>query len=77
MLGYVQGGKYHKGSGDIETPVPSSLVKAQDHDDQRFMHQAELVQPYDALGRPNPEFIETWPTEAKEYGLIGDYDAEG
>ena len=30
----------------------------------------ELIQPYTADGKPNPEFIKHYPEESKEYGFI-------
>jgi len=75
MLGYIRDGVYHKGPPIGETPTPSSLAKAADHDDQRFMHQADLVQPYLPDGKTNPEFLELYYEEAKNFGLI-DYQSD-
>jgi hypothetical protein len=76
MLGYIKDGQYHRGvpdNGDSR-PMPSSLVKAADHDDQRWEHQADLLQPYDAAGRPNEAFIEEYYEEAKNYGMVKETD---
>lgn len=71
MLGYIKNGKYYKGAWDkITVSAAFSLVKAQDHDDQRFMHQAELVQPYLPDGTVNPEFTELYYEESKNFGYI-------
>lgn len=76
MSGYVKDGKFYRGQPKLEDMLYTSspLAKEADHEQQRFEHQRDLLQPYDAAGNPNLEFIEAWPTEAKEYGLRGDYD---
>ena len=74
MLGYIANGVYIKGQPTLEElgmlPQPSPLAKAADQDMQRWEHQRDLIQPYDASGKPNLEFIETYPEESKAYGLI-------
>lgn len=41
--------------------------KRWDHDMQRTDHKRDLLQPY-SHGKLNEEFIQQFPTEAKEYG---------
>jgi hypothetical protein len=50
--------------------MPSSLVKAADVDEQRWSHQADLLQPYLADGTMNPEFTEIYYEESKNYGFV-------
>lgn len=71
--GYVLNGVYHKVS---KVPL-SKLVRTQqavfkqsDHARQRFDHSAEILQPYDHNGNPNPKFIEASPEAATEYGFL-------
>jgi hypothetical protein len=77
MLGYIRDGHYYKGTRENADNGPtSSLVKAGDHDDQRFMHQADLVQPYKADGSINPEFVDLYYEESKTYGFVSDADSD-
>lgn len=70
--GYILNGMYHKVS---KVPM-AKMVKTQqtmyrqgDHARQRFDHSAEILQPRDYKGDPNPKFIEAFPEAAVEYGF--------
>lgn len=70
-MGYVLDGKYY--SGDIpksSVKANNSMLKQWSHDEQRFKHRKELIQPYLPNGQPNPEFIDNFESEAFEYGFI-------
>jgi hypothetical protein len=73
--GYIKDGKYHKAD---KVPLASMLVPQQtlykqyDFSRQRFDHSAEILQPYDHKGKPNPKFIEASPDGAMDYGFIPD-----
>lgn len=47
-----------------------TMYKQGDHAKQRFDHSAEILQPYDHKGEPNPKFIEAYPEAAVEYGFV-------
>lgn len=73
MIGYISDGVYVRTQPTLEdmlSPEPSTLAKVADMDQQRFEHQYELIQPYDSAGKPNPDFIQAYPEEAKTYGFI-------
>lgn len=70
--GYIKNGVYYKAK---KVPI-AGLVKTQqtmykqgDHARQRFDHSAEILQPRDYKGDPNPKFIEAFPDAAVEYGF--------
>lgn len=72
--GYIgRDGKYHK---IAKVPLKAlvrpqqSVFKQGDHAKQRFDHSAEIVQPFTVDGKPNPVFIEAFPTDAAQYGFI-------
>jgi hypothetical protein len=71
--GYIKNGVYHK----VATVPLQEIVKGQqtmwkqgDHARQRFDHSAEILQPRDHKGDPNPKFIEAFPDAAVEYGFV-------
>ena len=75
--GYILNGKY------IRTPaVPSGAVAprrqpgaaAFEADTQRTEFARDLVQPFLANGKPNPEFIDALPKEAERYGMVNKDD---
>lgn len=64
-------------NGKIVKEVPNT-TKANDqykqyrHQTQRQEHKADIVQPYDHNGKPNPEFIRVYPERSVEYfGIDG------
>jgi len=69
--GYIINGKYVRGTVDPSQLVDHEQVtwKEADHDRQRREHRVELLQPYKD-GKPNSEFIQQYPEEAKKYGFI-------
>lgn len=66
--GYIVDGIYHSGVQPATVPIESDSItyKAYDHDRQRENYRRDMIQPYVA-GKPNPEFIQQFPEEAKEY----------
>ncbi len=69
--GYVINGEYHKGKAPLGThEADNTQYKEWTHDKQRQEHRADLIQPYTRDGKPNPEFINIYPDEAKGYGFI-------
>lgn len=69
--GKIINGVYIK--GDVE---PADMIdheqttwKQSSHDKQRREHRRDLIQPY-VDGKPNPEFIQQYRDEAKQYGFI-------
>lgn len=68
--GYIINGVYHaKVLPAVQLADTESITyKAYNHDKQRREHQRDLIQPY-KNGKPNPEFLEQYPEEAKQYGF--------
>lgn len=53
-----------------EVPKPTKhndLYKQYRHETQRIEHKADIVQPYDHNGNPNPEFIHVYQERATDY----------
>lgn len=74
-LGYIKDGVYH--DDDDATPTldsQASTFKQYDHEMQRQDHQWELLQPRKPNGQTNPEFVEAYPEEAKQYGMVNEDD---
>lgn len=72
--GYIgRDGQYHK---MVKVPLAEMVIAQQstykqgDHARQRFDHSAEILQPFDHNGNPNPKFIEASPEAAVEYGFL-------
>lgn len=71
IIGRISDNKYTRGTQETQhLAMPSSLVKAADADEQRWSHQADLLQPRLADGTVNPEFVEVYYEESREYGFI-------
>jgi hypothetical protein len=68
--GYILNGVYYDQLPDVESlrETHATTDKQYSHDRQRENHRRDLLQPY-VNGHPNPEFIEQYPKEAKEYGF--------
>lgn len=68
--GYILNGVYQKAQGvpQLET-TENSTYKAYSHDRGREDHRRDLIQPYGNDGKPNAEFIEQYPEEARNYGF--------
>lgn len=72
MSGWIDKyGVYHKGQVDPKDliDIEQSTYKEADHDKQRREHRRDLIQPYKD-GKVNPEFVEEYREEAKQYGFI-------
>lgn len=69
--GYILDGVYYAGDPPLEQMKEprASTDKQHEHDKQRREHARDLIQPYKG-GKPNPEFIQQYPKEAKEYGFL-------
>lgn len=72
MTGFIKDGVYYKGEPDLTIfkDGVNGQYKGWNHDRQREDHRADLVQPYTSDGKPNREFIDLYPEEAKNYGFI-------
>lgn len=74
--GYILNGKYVRAAVPTNAKVPRKQVlhkiREIEHDAQEFAR--DLVQPYLANGKPNPEFIEALPAEAERYGFVNKED---
>lgn len=70
--GYVLNGVYHRATAPLNQMVKTqqTMFKQGDHAKQRFDHGAEILQPRDHNGDPNPKFIEAYPEAAAEYGFV-------
>jgi hypothetical protein len=68
-MSYILNGKFYQGNIPI-AQTESSQYKEWNHDQQRRDHKADLVQTYTKDGKPNDEFIQLYPAEAKQYGFI-------
>lgn len=76
ITGYIINGVYHKSSKTTSLgsraelgAAASSTYKVYSHDRQREEHRRDLLQPYKD-GTPNPEFINQYPEEARNYGFL-------
>lgn len=72
-MGYIDAsGKYHKGKPNLSDlqPRQNNTYKSWSHASQRKDYAREIVQPYTKDGKPNPQFIEAYPTESKDYGFL-------
>jgi hypothetical protein len=64
-------GVYHKNEKpDISKMKEdrNSQDKEYQHDRQREYHRRDTLQPY-VNGQPNPEFVQQYPQESKQYGF--------
>lgn len=70
MSGYILEGRYIK-TDKIKKEVEDTATTHQQwsHDRQRERHKRDLIQPY-KNGKPSEEFIQQYPQESKERGLI-------
>lgn len=78
--GYIKDGVYHKVKKVPLQQIATSqqsMFKQGDHARQRFDHSAEILQPYDHKGEPNPKFIEAYPEAAVDYGFRPRMEPEG
>lgn len=78
--GYIKNGVYIKVTKvPLENIVQTqqTMFKQGDHARQRFDHSAEILQPYDHTGKPNPRFIEANPDAAAEYGFLPSNEPQG
>lgn len=75
--GYILNGKYIR-TAEVPTgavaPRKQPLHKAFEAEAQRTEFARDLVQPYLANGKPNPEFIDAMPKEAERYGMVNKDD---
>lgn len=75
-MGVLIDGKYYpkKSAADVNRRSPALAsqndVYRRTAEYQKF--DRELIQPYTADGKPNPEFIKHYPEESKQYGFIKD-----
>ncbi len=60
-------------NGQVVRESPKQTTKHNDqykqyrHSAQRQEHKADIVQPYDHNGKPNPEFIKIYPERSVDY----------
>lgn len=68
--GYILNGIYYTDMSTRPSEIEGESItyKAYSRDRQREDHRYDLIQPYKD-GKPNPEFIEQYPEEAKQYGF--------
>jgi hypothetical protein len=71
-MGQVVNGKYYPGKPDLSKsrPVTNKMSDSWKHDDQRYEHRRDILQPYNKDGSVNDEFVEAYPSQAREHGLI-------
>lgn len=63
-LGYIDdNGRYVKGVPKHLVADVSSQYKEWNHDDQRRRYSGDIIQPYTADGKPNPEFVNVYRGE--------------
>lgn len=71
-MGYIKDGKFYSGS------PPASVKRVRKHpghkqyenEEMLTNHRKDIIQPYLANGKPNPEFIDAYPTESENYGFV-------
>lgn len=66
----IDGIYYPKGEKPI-IPKRAITDKRYGHDMQRAEHKRDLIQPY-KNGKLNEDFIQQYPSEAKDYGFKGE-----
>lgn len=68
--GYILNGVYYDQEPDTSLLIDTraSTDQQYSHDRQRENHRRDLLQPY-KNGKPNPDFIEQYPEESKQYGF--------
>ena len=70
-MGYILNGIYYREAPDMKKLVNNqqTTYKLHEQNRQRKDHAREIVQPY-KNGKPNPDFIQAWPEESKDYGFL-------
>lgn len=73
MSGIIINGKYVKG-GDVSrlSARQQSTFKSHEANRQRQDFAREIIQPFDRSGKPNPDFVQAYPEESKNYGFLPD-----
>jgi hypothetical protein len=71
-MGVIKNNKYIKDGKPMPLP-PSDQYKAYRHSEQRLDHKADILQPR-VGGKPNSEFIQTYPENAKDYFSKEEYE---
>ncbi len=68
-MGYIKDNKYYEGNADPSKlrTKQQSTYKQWEHQRQRKDFAREVVQPFDRHGKPNNDFKQAWPEDAKEY----------
>ncbi len=60
-------------NGQVVREAPKQTSKHNDqykqyrHSTQRQEHKADIIQPYDHNGKPNPDFIKVYPERSVDY----------
>nr|DAV83088.1 MAG TPA: hypothetical protein [Caudoviricetes sp.] len=78
-MGVIKGGKYYPDEQPVKQqvkPVVSQIATRGNIDRDYEDHAHDLIQPYMADGTPNPDFIEYYPEDAKNYGFIPDKEED-
>lgn len=73
-MGILLNGRYYKDPKDAPAQaqaIVGTQLKSYNLESQAQKHDMDLIQPYLGDGRPNPDFIKYYPSEAKEYGMEG------
>ena len=70
--GYIKDGVYiaRQANASEFVSADTSQYKQSEHDRQRKDHAKDIIQPYDAQGKPNEDFINAYPVEAQTYGFV-------
>ena len=73
-MGIVIDGKYYPDKTAADFNHHAAPVAAQadyfNRKSQCVKYDREIIQPYTADGKPNPEFIKHYPEESKQYGFV-------
>lgn len=72
MVGFYIDGKYYKNPDDApQHKIARVATQVVNYDLEKASekHDMELIQPYLADGKPNPEFAKYYPELAKEYNM--------
>lgn len=65
--GYIDAsGKYHRGEDKAMGHDLNPMHKQWRHDEERKRYAREITQPH-KYGKPNPDFIRSYPEESKDY----------
>jgi len=68
--GAIINGKYVRRMPTPQLRPDTLMFKSFQHDAGRKDHARDIIQPFNRDGSPNEDFVNAFPTEAKQYGFL-------